>query len=78
MRSLPHSWSTTQTHNITKPMRLKVFKKKLTGYYILKEIAILKGFWDDIKQEAVIPEGYTVETDGILWSIRLSSDGEQG
>jgi len=59
-------------------MRLKVFKKKLTGYYILKEIAILKGFWDDIKQEAVIPEGYTVETDGILWSIRLSSDGEQG
>jgi hypothetical protein len=59
-------------------MRLKVFKKKLIGYYSLKEIALQKNFWDDIKQEAVIPEGYTVETDGILWSIRLSSDWEQG
>jgi len=59
-------------------MKIKIFVKKLVGYNSLKTIAKLKGFWNDIKQEANIPEGYTVETDGELWSIRLNDQPDQG
>ena len=59
-------------------MKIKIFVKKLVGYKSLKTIAELKGFWNDTKQEATIPEGYTVETDGVLWSIRLDDQQDQG
>lgn len=59
-------------------MKIKIYVKKLVGRKSLKAVAQLKGFWDEAKQEATIPEGYTVETDGVLWSIRLDEGGEQG
>ena len=59
-------------------MKIKIFVKKLVGYNSLKTIAELKGFWNDAKQEASIPNGYTVETDGLLWSIRLDNSQDQG
>lgn len=59
-------------------MRIKYLNKKLVGYKSLKAAALLKNFWDETKNEAVIPEGYTVETDGVLWSIRLDDQEMQG
>jgi hypothetical protein len=59
-------------------MKIKIVVKKLVGYNSFKTIAALKGFWNDAKQEATVPEGYTVETDGVLWSIRLNDQQDQG
>lgn len=50
-------------------MKLKQVNKLQAGYNSLKAIAKLKGFCKTHGEKIVIPDGYTVVTDGELWNI---------
>lgn len=50
-------------------MNIKKVKRMSAGYNSLKAIAKLKGFCNTHGEKIIIPEGYTVVTDGEVWNI---------